>query len=105
MQKSFTKQNIPHPALRSLSEISANAFWRFLQIRGYVGDDHKLTKWGQVLETILSKLAPKFESRQSAEDAALLSVELLRLGLLNGNDVDGTVIQPNGKDLPPVWNC
>ena len=95
--KSFTKQTISHPALKTADETVANTFWRFLQIRGYVSDDHKLTKWGQVLETVLAKLAPKFESRQSAEDAAILSVELLRLGLLNGNDVDGTVIQPNGK--------
>ena len=94
--KSFTQKNVVHPALRTLDEIVVNTFWRFLQIRGYVGDDHKLTKWGQALETVLAKLAPKFESRQSAEDAAILSVELLRLGLLNGNEVDGTVIQPNG---------
>jgi Temperature dependent protein affecting M2 dsRNA replication len=96
VSKSFTKHNIPHPALKTLDEVVANSFWRFLQIRGYVGDDHKLTRWGQVLETVLTKLVPKFESRQSAEDAAILSVELLRLGLLNGNDVDGTST-PNGQ--------
>ena len=95
--KTFTKQSPPHPALRTQEEIIANTFWRTLHIRGYVGDDHKLTKWGQVLETVLARLSAKFESRQSAEDAALLSVELLRLGLLNGNDVDGSAILPNGK--------
>ena len=97
VSKTFTKQSVPHPALRNYDEIVANTFWRFLQIRGYVGDDHKLTKWGQVLETVLARLSSKVESRQSAEDAAILSVELLRLGLLNGNDVDGTAVQPNGK--------
>jgi hypothetical protein len=66
-------------------------------MRGYVGDDHKLTKWGEALEVVLNKLVPKFESVHSAEDAALLAVELLRLGLLNGNEVDGTVIAPTGK--------
>lgn len=104
VQKSFAKPHVPYPALRTQDEVFANTFWRFLQIRGFVNDEHKLTKWGEVLETVLSKLIPKFESRQSAEDSALLAVELLRLGLLNGNEVDGTVIQPTGKIAPSSQN-
>ncbi|KAI4289561.1 MAG: hypothetical protein L6R35_001173 [Caloplaca aegaea] len=40
--------------LKSRDEICANAVWRFLQLRGYVDDQHQLTKWGNLLDSMLS---------------------------------------------------
>ncbi|KAL8815851.1 MAG: hypothetical protein Q9223_005053 [Gallowayella weberi] len=67
--------------LESKDEICANAVWRFLQLRGYVDRQHQLTVWGKVLDGILSSTGSKSEQ----ERAALLAVELLRLGLLSAD--------------------
>lgn len=77
-----------YPALKTTNELVANTVLRFLHLREYTNDKHELTKWGQVLETVLSKLA----STPKAEDTALLAVELMRFGLLNGNEADGTAV-------------
>lgn len=88
-QRTLTTSKTAHayPALKTTNELVANTFLRFLHLREYVNDKHELTKWGQVLETVLSKLA----STPKAEDTALLAVELMRLGLLNGNEADGNI--------------
>lgn len=65
--------------LETKEEILNNAVWRFLHLRGYVDEKHQLTNWGKVLSTILEKL----DGRSDLEEAAILSVELLRLNLLN----------------------
>lgn len=88
------KTSHAYPVLKTTNEIVANTFFRFLHVREYINDKHELTKWGQVLETVLSKLG----STPRAEDTALLAVELMRLGLLNGNDVDGTSVTSSDKD-------
>ncbi|KAL8735967.1 MAG: hypothetical protein Q9166_000529 [cf. Caloplaca sp. 2 TL-2023] len=67
--------------LKSRDEICGNAIWRFLQLRDYVDRQHQLTVWGKVLDSILSITG----SRPEQEKAALLAVELLRLGLLNAD--------------------
>lgn len=82
-----------HPTFKTVNEVVANTFLRFLHIRDYINDSHELTKWGQALEVILSKLG----STSKAEDTALLAVELMRFGLLNGNDADGTVVSSTDK--------
>ena len=95
-QKTLNGSKTAHayPALKTTDEIVANAFFRFLHVRQYINDSHELTKWGQVLETVLSSLG----STSRAEDTALLAVELMRLGLLNGNEVDGTAVSSTEKD-------
>lgn len=62
-------------------EVCTNAVWRFLQLRGYVDQQHQLTNWGKVLNSMLLVMDYSLER----ERAALLAVELLRFGLLNAD--------------------
>ena len=52
--------------------------WRFLQLREYVNDKHQLTEWGEILKVALDASG----SRRDQEEAVLMAVELLRLGLV-----------------------
>jgi len=52
--------------------------WRFLQLRGYVNEKHQLTDWGEILKAALDASG----SRRDQEEAVLIAVELLRLGLV-----------------------
>ena len=69
--------------------IASIVVWRFLHLRGYVDDDHTLTRWGTALasslltiretETRLGEGAPLAE-------AVLMAFELIRYDLLNGKN-------------------
>jgi hypothetical protein len=48
-------------------------------LREYVDVDHNLTPWGKVLATTITAL----KGRPELEEAAVLAVELIRLGVLN----------------------
>ena len=74
----------PHNTIRSLSEVKANAIWRFLHLRGYINDEHKLTQWGTALLTTIKTLPPIAAVAQ--EEAAVLAFELLRHGVLNAEN-------------------
>ena len=58
------------------------ATWRFLHLRGYVNDAHKLTPWGHSLASTLLTL--DILGVPGIQEAALLAYELIRLGLLHG---------------------
>ena len=86
--------------LRSAEEIVSNVLWRFLHLRDYVDDAHHLTKWGRLLFSVLERLP---STREEAE-AALLAVELLRLGLLStktlfSKDYGGAAVHGSGNTL------
>jgi hypothetical protein len=88
------KTTYAYPALTTTNEVVINTFYRFLNIRGYINDQFQLTSWGCLLQAILSKLG---ESKR-ANDVALLAVELIRFGLLNGSEGDGSPAKSTGKD-------
>ncbi|KAJ5587375.1 XPG N-terminal [Penicillium hispanicum] len=67
------------PALSAQEDILSNVVWRFLQLRGYVDDKHKLTVWGKCLEQALSTVDPA----DNLEDAVFIAIEMLRFDLLN----------------------
>jgi hypothetical protein len=69
--------------LTTKTEVLSNSIWRFLELRRYVDSQHRLTKWGTVLATMLDALGAKPE----LEDGVFIAVELARLGLLNGKDM------------------
>ena len=77
--------------LRGQDEIIANTVWRFLQLRDFVDESHQLTKWGQVLCAALASV----QGSSDLEEAAFLSVELLRYGLLNA-----AAVSPDDKGSP-----
>lgn len=85
-----------------------NSIWRFLALREYVDASHKLTGWGKVLVKVVAALKGKKE----LEEAALLAVELIRLGLLTGDitmfpSYNGAPIRGSGKSGPstPRFNA
>jgi hypothetical protein len=79
--KSVAKKDPKNP-LSSTSEILYNSIWRFLALREYVDQkNHNLTPWGKVLVSVIAGLNGKPEH----EEAAVIAVELIRMGLLNSN--------------------
>jgi hypothetical protein len=83
-----TKKDSKNP-LKLKEEVLLNTVWRMLHILGYINADHTLSKWGKLLNTTLSAL-PTHSSNETTiinelEEAAFLSVELARLGLLSAD--------------------
>ena len=70
--------------LESKDEFLSNTLWRFLQLRRFIGADHKLTSWGKTLETALSSLD---EADHELVEPLFVAVELMRFGQLNGKDM------------------
>ncbi|PFH58512.1 hypothetical protein XA68_13576 [Ophiocordyceps unilateralis] len=78
----------------SAEMVTSVAIWRFLHLRGYVDDQHRLTKWGNGLATTLLALKEANENRPEmpgVDEAALLAFELIRFDVLSGR---------HGEDLP-----
>ncbi|ODA79780.1 hypothetical protein RJ55_05374 [Drechmeria coniospora] len=85
----------------SMEMVTSVAIWRYLHLRGYVNDDHKLTKWGNAMATTLLALKDADENRAvpGVDEAALLAFELIRLGVLNAHARDDVPGMPhNGTD-------
>ncbi|RMZ90567.1 hypothetical protein DV736_g2203, partial [Chaetothyriales sp. CBS 134916] len=98
--KTINQTKFAYPAFRTKNEIISNTWWRFLELRGYVNEKREITRWGQVLEATVDKL----DVKDDAEGQGLLAVELLRLGLLNGNEADGTTVPTSDKDYDRKTN-
>lgn len=76
----------------SAQMITSIAIWRFLHLRGYVNDEHKLTDWGNALATTVLALKESSEGREEVpglDEAALLAFELIRFGLLGSKHITG----------------
>ena len=91
--------------LKSAEEIIANAVWRTLVVREYVDKAHQLTPWGVVLSRALEAIGA--DATRDQIEAAFLSIEMLRLGLLNSDDMfsSGAPFKGTGKmeQLPRLW--
>ncbi|KAF4584459.1 XPG I-region protein [Ophiocordyceps camponoti-floridani] len=75
----------------SAEMVTSVAIWRFLHLRGYADDEHRLTKWGNALATTLLALREAGEKRPetpTVDEAALLAFELIRFGVLDGKYSD-----------------
>ncbi|CAI7675204.1 unnamed protein product [Penicillium palitans] len=77
VSKSFANKETP--VLSSQEDILSNVTWRFLQLRGYVDDKHRLTPWGQCLVQALSAIDPA----DNLDESIFIAIEMIRLGLLN----------------------
>jgi len=65
-----------------LEEIYANAWWKTLQLRDFIKEDHTLTPWGIGLADGLEKLG----AHTDLYEALYLGLELLRLKALHHGD-------------------
>jgi hypothetical protein len=72
--------------------VTSVAIWRFLHLRGYANDEHKLTPWGNALANTLLILQDAKENHPEVTglpEAALVAFELIRNGLLTGKHTEG----------------
>ena len=69
--------------LQQTSELKMNAVWRFLHLRGYIDNEHRLTAWGKVLLAMVEASS----SASEQEEGLLLAAELLRLDLLSSENM------------------
>lgn len=69
--------------------IASIVVWRFLHLRGYIDDDHTLTRWGTALASSLLAIR-ETEKLLGGEaplaEAVLMAFELIRYDLLNGKN-------------------
>lgn len=98
--KSLAKPN--SSPISTKPEIVSNTLWRFLQLRNYISSEkHELTPWGRVLQTALASLDPA----DKLEDAVILAVEMIRFGLVNGNNMFPNVSGgPQGDDTQKKYS-
>jgi hypothetical protein len=89
-KETITKEKVEHPALRNADEVVVNAIFRYLQVRGYVDDQHNLTTWGKALEAALEV---------ADEEYTIVGIEMLRMGLFTGNFASGDPVSKTG-----LWN-
>ncbi|KAI9759230.1 MAG: hypothetical protein M4579_002518 [Chaenotheca gracillima] len=69
--------------LVSKDEVLNNTLWRFLQLRGFVDEQHSLTPWGKALQAAISALDPA----DNLEEEILVAIEMLRLNLLKADTI------------------
>lgn len=86
------KKDGEHSAISKASELLSNTVWRFLQDRGYVNSNHTLSAWGKALKAAFDRASSDHylaETRpvSEAEEAIFVAFELLRLDLLNSNQL------------------
>jgi hypothetical protein len=81
-KSSVTPKSREDKPLSSPEEVRSNAIWRFLQLRGYIQQDHQLSTLGQCLQTAFAR-----HNQQDLEEPTLLAFEMLRLNLLNSNNM------------------
>ena len=86
------------------TELLSNVVFRFAHLRGYTASDHTLTAWGKILHTALASLSA---ADRDLEEAVFLAIELLRLGLLNANNLfAGYIGAPlRGSGKKPIVRC
>lgn len=66
-------------AIVEADEVVANTMWRLLHLRGYINDEHQLTKWGVALAASIEALG----SNHQQEEAAFLAMEILQYNQFN----------------------
>jgi len=98
--KTTTKEKIIR-GIDSAEMVTSVAIWRFLHLRGYVDDSHKLTSWGNALATAFLALREAMENKPDVpglDDAVLLAFELIKLGLLTGRATEDQPGYPRKGD-------
>ena len=85
--KTVTPKKNGYNPLKEVDELRCNALWRYLQLRGYVSDKHNLTPLGGCLEAGFKSLQKSPNHTSGNQEAVLVAVELLRLKLLNSDNM------------------
>lgn len=102
----FAKSTITTEKIKGVDSadlIISLAIWRWLHLRGYVDESHRLTTWGQALAASLEALEPTVKKNPGVGglfEAVLLAFELLRFGILNTRNQHSELggLPMNGSD-------
>ncbi|RYP24469.1 hypothetical protein DL765_000489 [Monosporascus sp. GIB2] len=102
----FAKSTVTTEKIKGVNSadlITSLAIWRWLHLRGYVDESHRLTTWGQALATSLEALEPTVKKNPGVGglfEAVLLAFELLRFGILNTRNQHSELggLPMNGSD-------
>ena len=86
------------PCLQTTREVYINTLLRFLHARSYVNDKHELTSWGKALKATIAAIS----SEKNASEMGIIAIEMLRMNLFTGNDLNGGVI---GTTVPYNSAC
>jgi hypothetical protein len=73
----------------SVNNIASVAIWRFLHLRGYVNDSHKLTPWGAAMANSILSIQDTIKKQRHAQyvyEAIVVAFELIRFELLTGRN-------------------
>ncbi|KAK7757189.1 hypothetical protein SLS62_000738 [Diatrype stigma] len=89
--------------VNSADSVLSLTLWRWLHLRGYANENHRLTTWGEALATSLEALDPTVKKHAGASglfEAVLLGFELLRFGLLSTRNQHSELggLPMNGSD-------
>ncbi|KPM44014.1 hypothetical protein AK830_g2566 [Neonectria ditissima] len=90
VKNTFPKEK-PIKGIDSTEMVSSVAICRFLHLRGYVNDEHKLTNWGNALASTIIRIREfndNKDGKPGVDEAVLLAFELIRFGLLNGKHIE-----------------
>jgi hypothetical protein len=85
IKRTIAPKGTPITGIDDPDNVVSVVIWRWLHLRGYIKDNHELSRWG----TALGRALVEVLSNNSPEDAAMLNepvlmaFELMRLGLLN----------------------
>ncbi|RYP48046.1 hypothetical protein DL768_005968 [Monosporascus sp. mg162] len=102
----FAKSTVTSEKIKGVNSadlITSLAIWRWLHLRGYVDESHRLTTWGQALAASLEALEPTVKKNPGVGglfEAVLLAFELLRFGILNTRNQHSELggLPMNGSD-------
>lgn len=102
----FAKTTITSEKIKGINSgdlITSLVLWRWLHLRGYVNENHRLTPWGEALAKSLEALEPTVKKNPGVNglfEAVLLAFELLRFDLLNTRNQHGELggLPMNGSD-------
>ncbi|KAJ9627851.1 hypothetical protein H2203_003069 [Taxawa tesnikishii (nom. ined.)] len=87
-QGTVTPSDKPKGHLQAEEEIRSNAIWRYLQLRGYVQPNHELGPIGDCLLAAYTKVNElNWEAGPEFEQPVMLALEMIRLGLLNADNM------------------
>ena len=92
VNEEFVKHTFSTGKIRGLDDrrtIASVVVWRFLHLRGYIFDDHTLTRWGMALASSLLAIRDTEERLGKGAplaEAVLMAFELIRYDLLNGKN-------------------
>jgi hypothetical protein len=96
----------PIRGIDDAAKIKSVVVWRWMHLRGYISDEHTLTRWGMALTLALIEFKGSPELEAKLTEPLLMAFELMRLGLFNNphlhEDLYGLPLNGSAEDKAHV---